>query len=496
MLRRRWQRTTPGQARLRRQVVRRRRRREEEEGGAQSEAAAAAEAPRRGPAEKPRAAAQAWQARPASDGGPGSLRPAPAARALARTRPAETRLPPRSLVRAQPSQAAESWRRLGRVGPRRRSATGAGERRYRPPGLGAGAERERRAGRAGSRAARSEARPSLLSGGGGGGRSELRSLEYGRGNGNEGEAEAHPRLPDAADERQEAHEAATNFCRIFNHLERLLDEEISRVRKDMYNDTLNGSTEKRSAELPDAVGPIVQLQEKLYVPVKEYPDFNFVGRILGPRGLTAKQLEAETGCKIMVRGKGSMRDKKKEEQNRGKPNWEHLNEDLHVLITVEDAQNRAEIKLKRAVEEVKKLLVPAAEGEDSLKKMQLMELAILNGTYRDANIKSPALAFSLAATAQAAPRIITGPAPVLPPAALRTPTPAGPTIMPLIRQIQTAVMPNGTPHPTAAIVPPGPEAGLIYTPYEYPYTLAPATSILEYPIEPSGVLGMAFPTKG
>lgn len=39
--------------------------------------------------------------------------------------------------------------------------------------------------------------------------------------------------------------------------------------------------------------------------------FNFVGRILGPRGLTAKQLESETGCKIMVRGKGSMRDKKK-----------------------------------------------------------------------------------------------------------------------------------------------------------------------------------------
>ncbi|XP_062851981.1 protein quaking-B isoform X2 [Trichomycterus rosablanca] len=272
-----------------------------------------------------------------------------------------------------------------------------------------------------------------------------------------------------------------NFCGIFNHLERLLDEEISRVRKDMYNDTLNGSTEKRSSELPDAVGPIVQLQEKLYVPVKEYPDFNFVGRILGPRGLTAKQLEAETGCKIMVRGKGSMRDKKKEEQNRGKPNWEHLNEDLHVLITVEDAQNRAEIKLKRAVEEVNKLLVPAAEGEDSLKKMQLMELAILNGTYRDANIKSP--------SAQA-PRIISGPAPMLPPTALRTPAPAGPTIMPLIRQIQT-IMPNGSAHAHAAtLVPPGPEsAGLIYaTPYDYPYTLAPATSILEYPIDSSGVL--------
>ena len=39
--------------------------------------------------------------------------------------------------------------------------------------------------------------------------------------------------------------------------------------------------------------------------------FNFVGRLLGPRGLTAKQLEQDTKCKIMVRGKGSMRDKKK-----------------------------------------------------------------------------------------------------------------------------------------------------------------------------------------
>lgn len=110
--------------------------------------------------------------------------------------------------------------------------------------------------------------------------------------------------------------------------------------------------------------------------------FNFVGRILGPRGMTAKQLEQETGCKIMVRGKGSMRDKKKvrllpcgceavgadknvifhvaeqEDANRGKPNWEHLSDELHVLITVEDTENRAQKKLERAVEEVQKLLIP------------------------------------------------------------------------------------------------------------------------------------------
>lgn len=111
--------------------------------------------------------------------------------------------------------------------------------------------------------------------------------------------------------------------------------------------------------------------------------YNFVGRILGPRGLTAKQLEQETQCKIMVRGRGSMRDKRKEDANRNKPNWEHLNEQLHVLITTNDTDNRAQLKLDRAEAEVKKLLVPRADGEDDLKKKQLMELAIINGTYRD-----------------------------------------------------------------------------------------------------------------
>lgn len=104
--------------------------------------------------------------------------------------------------------------------------------------------------------------------------------------------------------------------------------------------------------------------------------------------MTAKQLEQETGCKIMVRGKGSMRDKKKEEANKGKPNWEHLSEELHVLIQCEDAANRVDLKIARAVEEVKKLLIPSPEGEDELKKKQLMELAIINGTFRQGNAQN------------------------------------------------------------------------------------------------------------
>ncbi|BFZ25193.1 hypothetical protein BsWGS_28232 [Bradybaena similaris] len=173
---------------------------------------------------------------------------------------------------------------------------------------------------------------------------------------------------------------------VFIHAEKILDEEINRVRLSLFHH----QGKRDSLDLPEPTGPVVQLQTKLFVPVKEHPDFNFVGRILGPRGMTAKELEQFTGCKIMVRGKGSMRDKAKEDQNRGKANWEHLNEELHVLITVEDTQSRAEVKLQKAKDEVMKLLVPAPDGEDDLKKRQLMELAIMNGTYRDTKIFHPA----------------------------------------------------------------------------------------------------------
>lgn len=42
----------------------------------------------------------------------------------------------------------------------------------------------------------------------------------------------------------------------------------------MYNDTVNGGmfNGRDMEELPEAIGPVAQLQEKLYVPVKEYPD--------------------------------------------------------------------------------------------------------------------------------------------------------------------------------------------------------------------------------
>ena len=140
-----------------------------------------------------------------------------------------------------------------------------------------------------------------------------------------------------------------------------------------------------SGDQHDHVGgtrPIVRKRCRIPVPTDQYPDFNFVGRLLGPRGATLKKLENETGCKIMIRGRGSIR-KDKEAEVMGKPGWEHVfSEPLHVILEAEMEEDAADEALRRARESLELLLVPVPEELDTLKRQQLRELAILNGTFR------------------------------------------------------------------------------------------------------------------
>lgn len=39
-----------------------------------------------------------------------------------------------------------------------------------------------------------------------------------------------------------------------------------------------------------------------------FPQYNFVGRILGPRGNSLKRVEANTDCRVLIRGRGSIKD--------------------------------------------------------------------------------------------------------------------------------------------------------------------------------------------
>ncbi|EDV24555.1 uncharacterized protein TRIADDRAFT_5909, partial [Trichoplax adhaerens] len=178
---------------------------------------------------------------------------------------------------------------------------------------------------------------------------------------------------------RDKHNVSTCAPNTFLHCERLLNEEIERVRMEMIGLKAESPNSSFLASLPEPEGDKVQIIEKVFIPVNRFPNYNFVGRLLGPRGMTMRQLELNIGCKVKIRGKGSLRDRKREEQLRGKQNWEHLQEELHVVIEVEDTPTRAQIKLEKAKDEINKLLIPVSEEDDELKRKQLEDLRLLNG---------------------------------------------------------------------------------------------------------------------
>ncbi|XP_064203637.1 KH domain-containing, RNA-binding, signal transduction-associated protein 1b isoform X2 [Anguilla rostrata] len=151
----------------------------------------------------------------------------------------------------------------------------------------------------------------------------------------------------------------------FTHAMKLVTAEIERIQK--------GEPKKEEGEtyLDLFTAKNVKLKERVLIPVKQYPKFNFVGKILGPQGNTIKRLQEDTGAKISVLGKGSMRDKAKEEGLRksGEPKYAHLSMELHVFIEVFAPVPEAYLRMAHAMEEVKKFLFPE----------QFMEMSYLNG---------------------------------------------------------------------------------------------------------------------
>ncbi|KAL9120791.1 MAG: hypothetical protein Q9187_002656 [Circinaria calcarea] len=145
-------------------------------------------------------------------------------------------------------------------------------------------------------------------------------------------------------------------------------------------------------------------QEKVYVPVNDYPEINFIGLLIGPRGNTLKKMETESQAKIAIRGKGSVKEGKGRSDAAHTSNQE---EDLHCLIMAdtEEKVNKAKKLIHNVIETVFKptpilsskdlryyvmgcrcnmsQAASIPEGQNELKRNQLRELAALNGTLRD-----------------------------------------------------------------------------------------------------------------
>merc|ERR1711939_154614 len=119
-------------------------------------------------------------------------------------------------------------------------------------------------------------------------------------------------------------------------------------------------------------------QEKVYVPVNDYPEINFIGLLIGPRGNTLKKMETESQAKIAIRGKGSVKEGKGRSDAAHTSNQE---EDLHCLIMA-DTEEKVN-KAKKLIHNIIETAASIPEGQNELKRNQLRELAALNGTLRD-----------------------------------------------------------------------------------------------------------------
>ena len=121
-------------------------------------------------------------------------------------------------------------------------------------------------------------------------------------------------------------------------------------------------------------------QDKVYIPADEFPEVNFIGLLIGPRGRTLQKIESECGVKISIRGKGAH----KEGRGFKNPQYAGEDEELHALV-----MGPTEEKIAAGVRMINQIIEEACstpEQSNALKQQQMRELAILNGTLRDDNL--------------------------------------------------------------------------------------------------------------
>ncbi|MES1903279.1 MAG: Splicing factor 1, partial [Paramarteilia canceri] len=157
-----------------------------------------------------------------------------------------------------------------------------------------------------------------------------------------------------------------------------------RTRKKL-EETLQNSIQELQTLCPSYVPPAdcrqtAKYTAKVYIPSEKYPHINFVGLCIGPRGYTLKEMEEESGAKIIIRGRGSVKEGKLGGQEMMLPGSD---EPLHAYITANhhDSIAKAQTRINRIIEEA----VDSPEGENTLRSKQMNQLAVLNGTVSTNN---------------------------------------------------------------------------------------------------------------
>ncbi len=142
-------------------------------------------------------------------------------------------------------------------------------------------------------------------------------------------------------------------------------------KTEILDPTLQAQLINQNPEVLQTLNPSVlsalqdasKIKKKIYIP--QTTGVNYIGMLIGPKGLYQKRLEEESGCKILIRGKGS--------QKQGSAPQPDDEDEQHVLL-IADTQD----SLRKAQTAVERIITADDATRDKIRHEQLVVAQQLN----------------------------------------------------------------------------------------------------------------------
>ncbi|TKR94128.1 hypothetical protein L596_008456 [Steinernema carpocapsae] len=151
-------------------------------------------------------------------------------------------------------------------------------------------------------------------------------------------------------------EQAGEYGEQFKNAKRLLAAEAEKLENSVDPEWLEVDIPKQ-----------IKVTKKVLIPNFRHPHFNFVGKVLGPRGQTLQAIAKQFKCHIYVLGRGSTKDRAKEQEqlNSGDPQYSHFGGPLHVKVETIAPPHIAYGRIAGVLEVLSNTLIPVRDAPDA-----------------------------------------------------------------------------------------------------------------------------------
>lgn len=135
----------------------------------------------------------------------------------------------------------------------------------------------------------------------------------------------------------------------FKNARRLLTTEATKLENNIDPEWLEVDIQKQ-----------IKVSKKVLIPSFRHQKFNFVGKVLGPKGTTLQNIAKTYKCHVYILGRGSTRDRAKEQEllSSGDPQYAHFGGPLHVKVETTAPPATAYSRVAGVLEILSKLLQP------------------------------------------------------------------------------------------------------------------------------------------